>query len=100
MEIKITKNPNPAVKPEPSVLGFGKYFTDHMFMMDYAEGKGWHNARIIPFGPIAIHPASTIFGLFTPEQCTEMSVPDTTVRLSIGLEAGEDLLEDIKTAIK
>ena len=49
---------------------------------------------------LAIHPASTIFGLFTPEQCAEMSVPDTTVRLSIGLEAGEDLLEDIKTAIK
>ena len=29
-----------------------------------------------------------------------MSVPDTTVRLSIGLEAGEDLLEDIKQAVK
>ena len=49
---------------------------------------------------LAIHPASTIFGLFTPEQCQEMSVPDTTVRLSIGLEAGEDLLEDIKQALK
>ena len=49
---------------------------------------------------LAIHPASTIFGLFTPEQCAEMSVPDTTVRLSIGLEAGEDLLEDIKQAVK
>ena len=48
---------------------------------------------------LAIHPASTIFGLFTPEQCAEMSVPDTTVRLSIGLEAGEDLLEDIKQAL-
>ena len=48
---------------------------------------------------LAIHPASTIFGLFTPEQCAEMSVPDTTVRLSIGLEAGEDLLEDIKQAV-
>ena len=48
---------------------------------------------------LAIHPASTIFGLFTPEQCAEMSVPDTTVRLSIGLEAGEDLLEDIRQAV-
>ena len=44
---------------------------------------------------LAIHPASTIFGLFTPEQCAAMSVAETTVRLSIGLEAGEDLLEDI-----
>mgnify|MGYP002622812183 CR=1 FL=1 len=49
---------------------------------------------------LAIHPASTIFGLFTPEQCAEMSVLDTTVRLSIGLEAGEDLLEDIKQSIR
>jgi len=38
--------------------------------------------------------------LFTPEQCAEMSVPDTTVRLSIGLEAGEDLLEDIKNSLR
>ncbi|MBR1389454.1 MAG: O-acetylhomoserine aminocarboxypropyltransferase/cysteine synthase [Prevotella sp.] len=48
---------------------------------------------------LAIHPASTIFGLFTAEQCQAMSVLDTTVRLSIGLEAGEDLLEDIKQAL-
>lgn len=48
---------------------------------------------------LAIHPASTIFGLFTAEQCAEMSVPDTTVRLSIGLEAPEDLLEDIRQAL-
>ena len=48
---------------------------------------------------LAIHPASTIFGLFTAEQCQEMDVPDTTVRLSIGLEDGEDLLEDIKQAL-
>ena len=48
---------------------------------------------------LAIHPASTIFGLFTPEQCREMSVLDTTVRLSIGLEAGEDLLADIKQSV-
>ena len=49
---------------------------------------------------LAIHPASTIFGLFTDEQCAAMSVPDTTIRLSIGLEAGEDLLEDIKQSLR
>lgn len=48
---------------------------------------------------LAIHPASTIFGLFTAEQCQEMSVPDTTVRISVGLEDKEDLLEDIKQAL-
>ena len=49
---------------------------------------------------LAIHPASTIFGLFTPEQRQAMSVADTTVRLSIGLEAPEDLLEDIKQSLR
>ncbi len=60
MEIKITKTTCPKVKPEPSILGFGRYFTDHMFIMDYTEGKGWHDARIVPFGRIDIHPASTV----------------------------------------
>ena len=60
MQIAITKTATPKEKPAADTLGFGKYFTDHMFMMDYAEGQGWHNARIVPFGPIAIHPASTV----------------------------------------
>ena len=49
---------------------------------------------------LAIHPASTIFGLFSEEQCEEMSVLQTTVRLSIGLEDGEDLLADICQALQ
>ena len=40
MDIKITKNPNPKEKPDQHNLGFGDYFTDHMFMMDYKKGKG------------------------------------------------------------
>ncbi|MBP3744759.1 MAG: O-acetylhomoserine aminocarboxypropyltransferase/cysteine synthase [Prevotella sp.] len=48
---------------------------------------------------LAIHPASTIFGTFTDEQRREASVDDTTVRLSIGLEDGHDLLEDIKNSL-
>lgn len=60
MEIKITKNTNPAAKPDSSTLGFGKIFTDHMFIMDYSDTLGWHDARIVPFGPIALHPASTV----------------------------------------
>ena len=48
---------------------------------------------------LAIHPASTIFGLFTDEQRQEMGVSENTIRLSIGLEAKEDLLEDIKQAL-
>ena len=60
MQIEKILTATPKEKPAADTLGFGKYFTDHMFMMDYAEGQGWHNARIIPFGPIAIHPASTV----------------------------------------
>ena len=60
MNISITKNPNPAAKPDPSTLGFGQIFTDHMFIMDYSTEKGWHDARIVPFAPITLHPASTV----------------------------------------
>ena len=60
MEIKITKTQNPQELTEESKLGFGKHFTDHMFLMDYEVGKGWHNARIVPFGYLSIHPASTV----------------------------------------
>ena len=59
MEIKITKAASLKEKPEDSVLGFGKYFTDYMFLMDYTPEKGWHDARIVPFGPLEIHPACT-----------------------------------------
>ena len=36
---------NSKEKPNQDNLGFGNYFTDHMFMMDYTEGTGWHDAR-------------------------------------------------------
>lgn len=49
---------------------------------------------------LAIHPASTIFATFTDEQCREMSVSQGTIRLSVGLERGEDLLDDIRQALE
>ena len=60
MEIKFIKNENPAIKPDSSNLGFGKIFTDHMFIMDYSREEGWHDARIVPFANISLHPASTV----------------------------------------
>jgi branched-chain amino acid aminotransferase len=48
-------------KPQPERLGFGKHFTDHMFMMDYATGKGWYNPRIVPYQNISLDPAAKIF---------------------------------------
>ncbi len=61
MEIKITKTTTPKAKPtDESKLGFGKVFTDHMFVMDYSADKGWHDARIVPFDYIPIHPAASV----------------------------------------
>ncbi|MBR4100125.1 MAG: branched-chain amino acid aminotransferase [Clostridia bacterium] len=60
MEIKITKASALKEKPDSSTLGFGKIFTDHMFMMDWNSEKGWYNARIVPFENLSIHPASTV----------------------------------------
>lgn len=48
---------------------------------------------------LAIHPASTIFGLFTPEEKKGMDVLDTTIRLSVGLESVDDLFDDLKQAL-
>ncbi len=62
MEIKITKTTTPKAKPaKGSALGFGKIFTDHMFIMNYTEGKGWHDARIVPYGPISLDPSAMVF---------------------------------------
>ena len=60
MEIKITLTDKPHAKPDESALGFGKFFTDHMFLMDYTEEKGWHDARIVPFANLELHPAATV----------------------------------------
>ena len=59
MDIRFEKTACPKEKPDSSTLGFGKFFTDHMFMMDYSREEGWHDARIVPFGPLQLHPACT-----------------------------------------
>ena len=61
MEIKIVKTTTPKEKPAANALGFGKYFTDHMFVMDYSVEKGWHDARIIPYGPFEFEPSCMVF---------------------------------------
>lgn len=58
MQISIEKTTLPKQKPEQNNLGFGQYFTDHMFVMDYTEGKGWHDPRIVPYGPLTLDPAT------------------------------------------
>lgn len=60
-ELKIELTKNPKQKPvDESKLGFGKIFTDHMFIMEYTGEKGWHDARIVPYGPLSLDPATTV----------------------------------------
>ncbi len=60
MEIKMQLTNSPREVPAEAGLGFGKVFSDHMFMMDWEAGEGWKNPRIVPFAKISLHPASTV----------------------------------------
>ena len=117
-EIKIIKNKNLKEKPDFSKLGFGKYFTDYMFVMDYSDDKGWYDPRIVPFDYIPIHPASTVlhygaeifegmkayktadgFQMFRPyENIKRMN--DSAERLCLPTLDPEFTVEALKTLIK
>ncbi|MEI6580450.1 MAG: aminotransferase class IV, partial [Eubacteriales bacterium] len=57
--ITIERTKNPKQKPaDQSKLGFGNFFTDHMFLMNYDIGEGWHNPRIVPYAPIPLEPSA------------------------------------------
>ena len=61
LEITIERTTNKKDKPDTNGLGFGKNFTDHMFIMDYTEDKGWKDPRILPYQPISLDPAAKVF---------------------------------------
>lgn len=60
-EFKIERTQNPKEKYDEGILGFGKFFTDHMFVMDYNAEKGWHDGRVVPYAPLMIDPAAAVF---------------------------------------
>lgn len=60
MKISVTKRTQLKPRLDENNLVFGTEFTDHMFIMDYTEGEGWHDAKIVPYGPIAISPAAMV----------------------------------------
>ena len=57
-KIAITLTTSPKEKVPSNQLGFGKVFSDHMFLMNYDEGQGWHSPRIVPYGPIKLMPCA------------------------------------------
>lgn len=57
---KFAKTTQPKKKTSEGELGFGQYFTDHMFLLDYSESRGWHDGRIVPYGPLCLDPAASV----------------------------------------
>ena len=58
IELPVTRVPRPKARPGDDQLGFGQVFTDHMFLMDWAVDTGWTSPRIVPYGPLALEPAT------------------------------------------
>ena len=106
-------------KPDWNNLGFGKYFTDHMFIMDYHEGQGWHDARIVPYQNLSLDPACMVFhyaqemfeGLKayrTPEGKIQLFRPgkniermnNTNERLCIPALCPDDVLDALKALVE
>ncbi len=57
----VTYTENPKTRPEDeSKLGFGRSFSDHMFLMNYTAGKGWHDGRIVPYAPLELDPSCMV----------------------------------------
>lgn len=118
LDIKIEKTKTPKEKPQGK-LGFGKIFTDHMFVMNYTKGKGWHDPRVVPYGDITISPASMVFHygqemfeglkaykgedgknyLFRPDMNGKRT-NDSNDRLCIPQLPVEDFVEAVKAVVK
>ena len=119
LDIKIEKATNLKAKTPDDQLGFGRIFTDHMFIMDYDAGQGWHDARIVPYGPISLDPSSVVFHyaqecfeglkayrtaenkiqLFRPD-CNARRMNNTHARLRIPEIPVEDFIQAIKTLVE
>ena len=120
LNIRIEKTTCPKVKPaDESKLGFAKLFSDHMFVMDYAEGKGWHDARVVPYAPFSLDPATVVLHyaqelfegmkayrtaegkiqLFRPE-CNAQRFADGCERMGIPPIPVEDFIDAVKALVK
>jgi len=81
--IRITKTAKKKDRPKDKDLAFGTDFTDHMFLVDFQEEKGWYDPRVEPYGPLALDPATAVLhygqGLF--EGLKAFRGKDGTIRL-------------------
>ncbi len=83
MAIPVQRTAHPRPRPAEDQLGFGKHFTDHLFRVDWDEGKGWHSARIEPYGPLLLDPAASAlhYGQALFEGMKAFRMPDGSARL-------------------
>jgi len=83
MKIKVTLAPTNRTRPKDSELGFGQLFTDHMFVMDYTEGKGWHDPEIKPYSSFSLPPSSMVlhYGQAIFEGLKAYKTPDKKICL-------------------
>ena len=58
--IRITRTTSKKEKPKDKDLAFGNVFTDHMFVANFEEEKGWYDPRVEPYGPFALDPATAV----------------------------------------
>ena len=62
LDVSVKKAPTDQLKnkPDEQELGFGRYFTDHMFLMQWNRQRGWHDAEISPFQDFRMSPAAMV----------------------------------------
>jgi branched-chain amino acid aminotransferase len=81
--IRVTRVTQRKERPKDRDLSFGTVFTDHMFVMDFEEEKGWYDPRVEPYGPLRLDPATAVLhygqGLF--EGLKAFRGPDGKIRL-------------------
>lgn len=120
LNIRYEKTTAPKELPkEDNPLKFGTIFTDHMFIMNYETGKGWHDARIVPYAPLSLDPSAMVFHygqemfeglkayktedgrtlLFRPNKNIERA-NNTNRRICIPEIPEEDFLDAIKAVVK
>ncbi|MFI9305866.1 branched-chain amino acid aminotransferase [Streptomyces triculaminicus] len=60
IELKPSSHPLSAAEREKILAspGFGRHFTDHMVTIKWTEGRGWHDAQLVPYAPLSIDPAN------------------------------------------
>ncbi len=60
LSITLATDAQRRTKPHPDEMGFGIFYSDHIFLMDWHEDKGWHGARIEPYRPLTLDPAAMV----------------------------------------